>query len=176
MTDIWFISDTHFNHANIIKFYPEKRPFHSIKEHDEAIVAIWNSIIRPQDKVIHLGDFYLGSHPEEYARQLHGHKYLILGNHDKAPCRNYANFTRISGGIRMRGNYFGKHDVYLSHAPIHPFSLVRAGTYNLHGHIHNHIIPDYRYINLCVEQTDLRPLHIDTIVSKMELNDGRYIS
>ena len=52
--DIWIISDTHFQHENILKFEPT-RPGSTIQEHDEALIDNWNSVVKPGDKVYHLG-------------------------------------------------------------------------------------------------------------------------
>jgi calcineurin-like phosphoesterase family protein len=54
---IFFTSDTHFNHKNIIKLC--NRPFTSIEEMNEKIIENWNNIVKPEDIVWHLGDFAL---------------------------------------------------------------------------------------------------------------------
>ena len=80
---IFMTSDTHFSHRNIIHL-GEGRPFSSIEEHDEALVENWNSKVRPDDTVIHLGDVAFG-HREETLKtidRLNGYKILIPGNHD----------------------------------------------------------------------------------------------
>ena len=55
---IWVTSDTHFNHANIIKYC--NRPFSSVEEMNETIIANWNKVVSQGDTVYHLGDFALG--------------------------------------------------------------------------------------------------------------------
>ena len=73
----WVISDTHFGDADIQKAFPN-RPS------DEELVKIINSKVGRKDVLIHLGD--VGD--LEFAKQLRGHKVLIMGNHD-AGATNY---------------------------------------------------------------------------------------
>ena len=82
--NIWFVSDTHGFHQNILKYC--NRPFGSVEEMNEAIVANWNSVVKPDDHVYHLGDFCFGN-VEKWnwflePGKLNGHIHLILGNHD----------------------------------------------------------------------------------------------
>ncbi len=58
--NIWFVSDTHFGHGNVLKYC--NRPFSSTLEHDQQLIANWNSVVKENDTVYHLGDFGL-SHP-----------------------------------------------------------------------------------------------------------------
>lgn len=72
-----------FSHANILRL--SNRPFRSIEEHDETLIANWNSVVSPEDTVWHLGDVNLGKFDEsiELVRRLNGHKHLVSGNHDR---------------------------------------------------------------------------------------------
>jgi len=54
MVETFLISDTHFSHANIIKHC--NRPFYSYQEQDETIVKNWNSVVKKNDTIYHLGD------------------------------------------------------------------------------------------------------------------------
>ena len=78
----FFTSDTHFNHANIIKFC--NRPFKDVEQMNEVMIANWNSVIGKDDTVFHLGDFCLGGAAEwtKILDRLNGKIYLIMGNHD----------------------------------------------------------------------------------------------
>ena len=72
MSKAWFTSDTHFGHANIIRFCA--RPFESLGAIDAAMIANWNATVRPDDVVWHLGDFAVRNarSPDEYLRRLNG--------------------------------------------------------------------------------------------------------
>ena len=78
---VYFISDTHFNHKNIIKYC--NRPFDSIEQMNETLINNWNDIVSDKDIIYHLGDFALGSKELilDIVNRLNGSKYLIRGNH-----------------------------------------------------------------------------------------------
>lgn len=72
----WLTSDTHFNHANVIRYCG--RPFGDVQEMNAALIARWNERVSRDDTVFHLGDFAMGSPDEwpEIASRLNGHKVL----------------------------------------------------------------------------------------------------
>ena len=59
---IWFTSDTHFRHANIIKF--SGRPFANVEEMNEELIRRWNEAVPDNGIVFHLGDFCCGNSKE----------------------------------------------------------------------------------------------------------------
>lgn len=78
----FFTSDLHFGHANIIQFCD--RPWDTVAEMNEGLVARWNAVVRHSDTVYVLGDFTMNMKDmETYTPRLNGLKVLIVGNHDK---------------------------------------------------------------------------------------------
>lgn len=174
MTNTFVISDTHFNHANILNFTDavgnKVRPeFDSVEAMNEHIVERWNSVVTDKDVVYHLGDVYFGKSACEASnrsllRRLNGRKYLILGNHDDAKDPVLHEFFR---GINL-WTYDKKHGVTLSHIPLHESTLneARHGTKarNIHGHIHRMAPPSDRHINVSVEWINYTPVNLEELV------------
>lgn len=158
----WFISDTHFNHENIIKYCD--RPFNNSNEMDEYIIKKWNSVVGVRDKVYHLGDFALGLSLERYKdllNRLNGEIVLVYGNHDRkgVSFMERVGFKEVYKKELQLGNYI------LTHRPKDE-SLIPEGFINLHGHIHNHdysddIVDTSKYRNLSAEVLGYTPVWID---------------
>lgn len=108
----FFTADTHFGHANIIKYC--KRPQYSSEDFDEEgqwrsstirrlraqdmdamLVSNWNSVVTNEDTVYHLGDFSFGSVHQtiNYLCEIRFKRfYFIWGNHDSAMRGLYQQF------------------------------------------------------------------------------------
>lgn len=153
----WLVSDTHFNHHNILKFMSTRQKFSSKEEMNESIINEWNSIVAREDEVIHLGDFILGCDlgvAEEILNKLNfSHLTLIVGNHDTNNKIKYlySTYDKISVVPMLQ-----KDEFILTHYPIHPDLLeeycIRSNgvneRYNIHGHIHDRQLNDKRYLNI----------------------------
>lgn len=163
MKDIWFTSDHHFYHGNILKFTDDAgkriRPeFSSVEEMNSVMADNWNKVVKPGDHVWHLGDFAMGFKQgcEQLIKRLHGRKRITVGNHDEikeiAPYFEKVVLWRI----------FKEFDFTCTHIPLRPGQM-RKTRFNVHGHIHQNVLEDPRYINVCVEHTSYTPLHLDEI-------------
>lgn len=84
MPKLFFTSDLHFGHKNVIKYC--NRPYQHTFEMETALVANWNSVVSPEDTVIVVGDvFFCGSQlAVMIMKRLNGYKILVKGNHDKS--------------------------------------------------------------------------------------------
>lgn len=178
--NIFFISDTHFGHENMLKFTnytgERMRPFDSIEELDELMIENWNKMVGPNDRIYHLGDVvYKCKNRDQIMSRLNGKKVLIKGNHDRDQLGWYMKyFEDVRGTFHIEGNYL------LSHFPIHSDSKGRF-VRGLHGHIHNQLVmktvwyptgngvePDPWYRNCCVERNNYSPIPFEVIKEETE--------
>lgn len=147
MGQIFYISDLHFGHDNILHL--DNRPWKTIEEHDAALIKNWNSVVTNQDTVYILGDFCWLKEDRwiEILGQLNGHKVLIKGNHDLTPQKSKRYFQDIKEYKEINDN--GR-KVVLCHYPIPCFKYHFRGGYHLYGHVHNtfeyHMMAHQRYL------------------------------
>jgi calcineurin-like phosphoesterase family protein len=138
---IFFISDTHFGHYNIIKHC--NRPFLNIHIMDQIIFDNINEVVRPEDTLYILGDFcFKGKKPAEYlSRIVCQDVHLILGNHDKrsdyidnmSAARIDVGFTSVQD---VKEIIYCNQRIYLSHYPHRSWPASHKGSYMLYGHVH----------------------------------------
>ncbi|MBP1583604.1 MAG: metallophosphoesterase [Victivallales bacterium] len=169
---IFFSADTHFGHANIIRFC--NRPFETVEEMDEALVDNWNRRVGGNDNVYFLGDLFFRASVDkvrEILGRLKGKKHLVIGNHDSSWMTKelldshfveVANYLDVSVG--------GRHLV-MCHYPL----LCWGGSgksWMIHGHIHNNRHMDYwpllqvreRVLNAGVEINGYAPVRFDDLL------------
>lgn len=180
MADIWFISDTHFFHANMYKFKTDTgvrvRAPYDVFEGDELMAQNWCKLVKPQDKVYHLGDvtFRYDGLFQSLMQRLPGHKRLIVGNHDKL--KNPALHQWFEKIDLWTGGKFKKHGFVCSHIPLRKDQM-RDGELNVHGHTHYRLLGDPGYVNVCVENTGYAPVNIDqlqTLYKEQQLEKNRH--
>lgn len=151
---IWFISDTHFNHRNILKFQKNRCDVIGITEdmtdaekqykHTEYIINMWNMTVKKEDHIYILGDFSFASTDDtrKILERLHGNKHLIIGNHDKS-CKGLENyFVSVSQikefPVKKHLYDFLDENIYLvlCHFPMAAWNRRLHGAIHLHGHTH----------------------------------------
>ena len=135
---MFFTSDTHFCHENIIKYC--KRPFKNAEENDTELIRRWNEKVSKDGIVFHLGDVAFGdpNKVDKILEQLNGIIYLVIGNHDWRQIVNQHKwrFELMTQQINMK---IGKRHVILNHYPMLAFSGAWRGldaSYQLFGHVH----------------------------------------
>ena len=141
MGKIFFTSDLHFGHENVIGF--DNRPFSSVEEMDAELIKRWNEKVSAGDLVYVLGDFIWKTRNNDapaLLNSLNGQKYLIKGNHDRflhnakaiaalAAVKDYADIcVPLADGTSKR--------CILSHYFIPMYIGSRYGAIHLHGHSH----------------------------------------
>ena len=140
---VWFTSDLHFWHKNICKYCD--RPYESLEEMHEAIIANWNSVVQNDDDVFLLGD--MGFCGIEKLRvliaRLNGKIHLVQGNHDSD---KVVNSLYDSGYIHsvcdvIQVTVVGdeecpNQDLTLCHYPWSDWPNKERGAWMIHGHQH----------------------------------------
>lgn len=137
---LFFISDTHFSHQNIIKYC--NRPFKTKEEMDHILIQKWNEKVQPEDIVFHLGDFAFGNRSNwlSILNGLNGIKYLIQGNHDGKDSIPEGCFAGIEDMLKLSiwdAEMSTYNEFYLTHFPLATWTGINRGVFNLHGHIHS---------------------------------------
>lgn len=132
MSNIFFSSDLHFDHKNIIKY--SHRPYADVDEMNEALITNHNSVVKPGDTWYHLGDFCFGGSDRipKHLKRMNGQKIFLKGNHDRSH-----NFKDLVGDFR--NDWFGKigkYSYHLYHYPIQSWNGAFHGSVHLHGHSH----------------------------------------
>ena len=184
-TKVFFTSDTHFGHSNIIKYC--QRPFNSAEHMDEVLISNWNEVVSPQDIVFHLGDFCFGSDKEwiKILQRLNGTKYLILGNHDLKKIANSSQIQDYFADINMQMRVVvDKQKMLLNHYPFLCFEGGYQNVWQLFGHVHSskhstgldkerlvHLFPTQYDVG--VDNNNYRPLsfaQVSQIITEQQAN------
>lgn len=199
---VWFTSDTHFGHVNILKFNAEQRPFKDTDHMDEEIIRRWNAVVSPKDTVYHLGDIALGPIDKSLPKiaRLNGHKIAVLGNHDRPFMRAgkhdeqrwWARYKEVFQEVRgwegilvdigpfletvklSHFPYTGDHTPEDRHADVRPHDI---GTPLIHGHTHSTDRLTYSskgtpQIHVGMDAWDLTPVNSSQILDILGLDRG----
>lgn len=171
---IWFTSDHHFGHKNIIKHC--NRPFESVEEMDEAMIAEWNRVVDEGDTVYHLGDFSLSGDADQVAEwfcRLNGTVHLLAypWHHDKRWLR------KMTRGLNLPGFpdapnlileppivVLESPPIVLCHYPIEEWDRKHHSSWHLHGHSHGKARFVERRLDVGVDCWDFRPVSLEEIL------------
>lgn len=164
----YYTADTHFHHKNIVII--EERDFDDVSEMNEYLITKWNSQVKEDDTVVHVGDFALGSFNKivSVLERLNGNIILVGGNHDEDKV-----FTRI---MRERPELikefipvgfkekWGEDWIWFSHYPME--IGVRANKWNIHGHIHSEDSNYPNQINVGIDSPQFKHLPFGQLLTK----------
>lgn len=184
--NVHFCSDTHWFHNNILRYC--NRPFGSVEEMNEALVNNWNSVVKPDDHVYHLGDFCFGN-VEKWnwclePGRLNGHIHLILGNHDPERVFRDGTFIERFDSIDYQKILIIEGwTVILNHFPFLSFSNnFDHKVIQLFGHIHSgpgefgNVLPEgyklqWNQYDVGVDNNNYTPVSWYQVKEKMHLDE-----
>ena len=188
MGQIFFTSDTHFMHTNILKYCPGRK-WASVEEMTEGLVTNWNARVTADDVVYHLGDFAMGGKQNVALRsRLNGKIILIKGNHDyKTGKTSPDSFLKDAGFAEVHNNLLLELDglkLYLAHLPAHvidpyedraayekfPAELLQPPPigydYFICGHVHDKWARKGNTINAGMDVSDYHPLLLSELLKR----------
>jgi len=138
---IYFTSDCHFRHKNIIKYC--NRPFDDVHQMNKTIFDNINNVVGYDDTLYILGDFcFKGKKPLEYRVRINcPNVHLIFGNHDKRT-DFYTDDTTVdmNGFSTLQDTkeiIYCNQKIFLSHYPHRSWPSSHKGSYMLYGHVHS---------------------------------------
>jgi len=159
-----YIADTHFGHANILRY--DNRPWLNVGQMDEDMVDNWNTAVDRDDDVFILGDVVWSKSKSrwvEVLEQLHGRKYIVKGNHDRPEVLAYLQDEGIITGWSDQLTVVDDgRDVVLNHSPM-PFFINchNSAWYHLYGHVHisfdNQVI---KHVRMQLEELYQHPMRM----------------
>lgn len=197
MANYWFTSDTHFGHANIIK-YTERKPWYHPEDFDENgkwisskvkmrranemdvdLIANWNRVVKPSDQVFHLGDFafvkdaYEG---EKIVRRLNGQITLIKGNHDRTNMIKRMGFAATHKLLEWRAPTNPPHLITMCHHPMLMWRDSHLMQWHFHGHTHG-LLPesnDRLSIDVGVDCWNYTPVSLEVLVERFRIKEENW--
>ena len=175
MKKIYFSSDWHLDHANVIRY--DGRPFADVNEMNEVIISNHNSIVGPDDDFYFLGDFCFNSKNTEYfLSRLQGNLFFIKGNHDKHDTikmyRKYGTYLGEQTKIKI-----GNQDVVLNHFAMRVWDKSHHGAILLYGHSHGGLeaTPWGKSMDVCCTLNDYKPFSWEQIKQIMDKREPKII-
>jgi calcineurin-like phosphoesterase family protein len=179
MSEIYFTSDTHFGHKNILSYCPGRaKLWQNLEDMNEELLERINSVVYEGDHLYHLGDFCFSRNPDYFRRKIRcKNLYLIKGNHDSRTALNGL-FAWIKDTYELRADGY---KFWLSHYAHRRWPSSHHGAFHLYGHSHGDL-PGYgRSMDVGVDAVDYRPISLEEIVRQLSklpvtahhANDGR---
>jgi len=169
MSETYFTADTHFGHANIIKFCD--RPFDDVHQMNEGMIKQWNEQVKKGDSVYHLGDFSMGSKDltRTVLNRLNGQIFLVRGNHDgqiKGPV--IERFAWVKDYYELKSP-IDKRKIVLCHFPFQVWNKSHNGAWHLHGHSHGTLKQmDIKRLDVGIDTNEMKLYTLEDIKKKMD--------
>ena len=175
---IWFTSDTHYGHRNIVRgvsSWGNKsgcRDYDTLEEMNDAMVAVINSHVLPDDVLYHIGDWSMGGHANIAAfreRLVCQEIHLIYGNHDHDIRRNKKNERDLFASVQpLMIKKIEGHRIVMCHFPMLVWEDHHRGVWHLHGHSHGHLRDPAYYARKVIDvgmdaHPDFRPYRLEEI-------------
>lgn len=171
---IYFTSDLHLNHKNILIYESTSRPFNTIEEMNQIIIDNINKIVKADDTLFILGDIFMGTRDKAYGwlEQIKCRNVtVVLGNHDSNKWKQ--EYYR-SLGWSVADCTIVEHNCFRFFCYHYPIEETGQQLYTkqdiyLYGHLHSYAPKGLQYDNtyhIGLDTNNLYPVSIKQILKE----------
>jgi calcineurin-like phosphoesterase family protein len=156
---IWFTADEHYGHRNIIDFC--NRPYKSLEEMNETLIANHNEVVKDEDIVIHAGDFCMWRTKREtvqkkFVMRLNGEHHVFLkGSHDY--------WLRGWEAPQIYEITQKRMHIVVCHYCMRVWARSHYNSWHLYGHSHGKLEPIGKSWDIGVDNNNYYPVSIDQV-------------
>jgi calcineurin-like phosphoesterase family protein len=196
--NLFFTSDTHYNHTNICRGVSNwgpgsrTRDFDTLDRMNAVIVNNINHQVGEDDILFHLGDWSFGGFEniEEFRKRIVCKNiHLLLGNHDhhierdkggiQSLFSSVQEYLRLEVHVPIDSKTVFKRTFILCHYPIASWHDMNKGIMHLHGHVHlePHIrIAEGKAMDVGMDGNGMEPLSLSEVVTLLDSRPIRTLS
>lgn len=170
----FFTADLHLGDAAVFKY--EQRPFASVEEMNEALIASCRDCMTKKDDLWIIGDFVRGANVElarQFLNAVPGRKHLVAGNHDRETILGLPEWESVNRFVETKCD---GQPVTMLHYPMMTWNGAHHGgepagqSIHIFGHIHKQTKGWWRAVNAGVDVWDYRPASLEDILKRSEEN------
>jgi calcineurin-like phosphoesterase family protein len=178
---VYFTSDWHFSHANIMKYC--NRPFENIKDMNNAIAYRFYQKVDNGDTVYFLGDIGFDKWAVEsffltLPKDIQFH--FIRGNYDKGLQDSFLKkyVTSLTQGYKDIHIKEKDRDIRITlcHFPMYSWKHSHYGAWHLYGHHHSNTQNKFygKMMNVSVDNHDFYPVSLEEVKSFMNKKEENW--
>jgi calcineurin-like phosphoesterase family protein len=170
----FIIANCQFGRSGVIR--PNNRPFGNVQDMNDEMVQRWNAVVKPEDTVIHLGNFaWDPTTAEEMFEDLNFNQLLLLpAEHDSAILE-----LQAAGGlptnVKVVNYIFEQNNLNatFSYWPMLEWPSKSKGGYLFHGYYNKKYKSDHKkkMINMATEFWNYTPQNINSILTLFDDKD-----
>jgi calcineurin-like phosphoesterase family protein len=156
----FFTSDEHYGHKKVLSYC--NRPFDSVEEMNETLIARFNEKVTPQDVTVHAGDFcwHKKIDVNVIIKRLNGSHIFVKGSHDS--------WLPKSAKYMWRKMIEGQF-VVVCHYAMRTWERSRYGSWQLYGHSHGNLLPEGKQYDVGVDNNNFYPISFEEIRDFMKM-------
>ena len=173
MKNIYFTSDWHLSHINIMKY--SNRPFSSVEEMNDTIISNFYDTVKPGATIYFLGDFSFDRViTENFFTKLpkNIHFHFISGNHHKKTKNIIERF--VDSYSNMKDIKINERKITLCHYAMRVWNCSHFNSWQLYGHSHGTLSSVGKQCDVGVDDWNFFPVRFEQIEEYMKTQPDNF--